>query len=205
MKVDGQWGYVDRSGARIIQPQFDLALPFFGGIASVKVSGKWGFVNKKGEFTINPQFMAIGGFRDQLCHAWVEKIGIARIMDLGLETATVTLGPIRSKDATTGEDRRVDSDDHMVLALNIGPEFGSLDRSGALQFDMELRFSDPFTEDLAMVDIGGKIGYINRGGAYQINPAFTYAGAFSGGLALAKGEDQYGYLDTKGGWVWRAK
>jgi hypothetical protein len=35
LKVGSKWGYVDRNGQSRIAPQFDLAAPFFEGVAVV--------------------------------------------------------------------------------------------------------------------------------------------------------------------------
>ncbi|HEX7578228.1 MAG TPA: WG repeat-containing protein, partial [Verrucomicrobiae bacterium] len=51
----GRYGYINPEGKFIINPQFDDAGPFSGGLAAVKM-GHWGFVDKTGKVVINPQF-----------------------------------------------------------------------------------------------------------------------------------------------------
>lgn len=58
------WGYIDRNGKFLINPQFDWGGHFGGsGLAPVKVSGKpgdvgapWGYIDQQAKFSINPQF-----------------------------------------------------------------------------------------------------------------------------------------------------
>ncbi len=40
----------------MIEPQFDGAFPFDGGLADVRVGDKYGFIDKTGKFVIEPRF-----------------------------------------------------------------------------------------------------------------------------------------------------
>src|SRR5437879_136591 len=53
---NGKWGYMNRSGKIIINPQFDGALCFSEALALVIVGKKVGYVNTNGEYVVNPQF-----------------------------------------------------------------------------------------------------------------------------------------------------
>ena len=52
----GCWGFIDRSGKVIIEPQFGSALFFSGGLARVsppvgeEIKGTWGYIDKSGTF-----------------------------------------------------------------------------------------------------------------------------------------------------------
>jgi hypothetical protein len=50
------WGYVDKTGKFVIEPQFEYASAFSEGLAAIKVAGKYGFINEMGGIVINPQF-----------------------------------------------------------------------------------------------------------------------------------------------------
>jgi len=56
----GKWGFIDKQGKFVINPQFDYISKFSDGLAGVRVgddkTGKWGFIDKQGKFVINPQF-----------------------------------------------------------------------------------------------------------------------------------------------------
>jgi hypothetical protein len=53
--VGGRWGYVNKSGEIVINPQFDRAEAFTQGLAPVRI-GRWGYVDNSGKVVINPQF-----------------------------------------------------------------------------------------------------------------------------------------------------
>ena len=56
----GSMGYIDKTGALVIAPQFSLAWNFSGGLARVQVGGKMIYINKQGKtvFTILDGFWA---------------------------------------------------------------------------------------------------------------------------------------------------
>src|SRR6478736_4061923 len=62
--VGGRWGYMDKHGSLVINPQFDSAGPFNSGLAAVALSGRYGYVDSNGKYVINPQFDAAGNFTE---------------------------------------------------------------------------------------------------------------------------------------------
>ncbi len=55
--VGEKWGYVDRKGKLVINPQFDKALPFIDNkFAVVSTGDKFGFIDRDGKYSVNPQF-----------------------------------------------------------------------------------------------------------------------------------------------------
>jgi hypothetical protein len=49
-RIGDKYGYRDTTGTLIIAPQFDLAEPFFWGLAPVKVNAEWGYIDKTGRY-----------------------------------------------------------------------------------------------------------------------------------------------------------
>jgi hypothetical protein len=64
--VGDRWGYVDASGNMVVNPQFEQAEFFSGGMANVRLAKKWGYVDTSGKLVINPQFEKAGTFVDGL-------------------------------------------------------------------------------------------------------------------------------------------
>jgi hypothetical protein len=71
-----KWGYIDKTGKFVIQPQFTDAKAFSEGLAAVQVGatlthpGQWGYIDKTGKFVIKPQFddvfPSVGNFSEGL-------------------------------------------------------------------------------------------------------------------------------------------
>ena len=51
-----KYGFIDKSGKVVIEPQFDDADLFSEGLVLVEKDGKWGFIDKSGKVVIEPQF-----------------------------------------------------------------------------------------------------------------------------------------------------
>ena len=49
VKLNGKWGFIDKTGKIVIEPKYDAAWDFSEGLASVKLNGKWGFIDKTGK------------------------------------------------------------------------------------------------------------------------------------------------------------
>jgi hypothetical protein len=68
--VGGKWGYIGKTGAIKIQPQFDRALDFSDGLALVLMEEgdvqKWGYVDTSGAVVIQPQFDTAWPFSERL-------------------------------------------------------------------------------------------------------------------------------------------
>jgi hypothetical protein len=66
--VTGKWGYIDRTGRILVNPQFDAVSPFDHKFAVVRLgddkTGEWGYINHIGKYFVNPQFDDAHGFTD---------------------------------------------------------------------------------------------------------------------------------------------
>ena len=51
---NGKWGFIDKTGKIIINPQFDEVDFFSEGLCAVKIGNKWGYIDKKGKYAWNP-------------------------------------------------------------------------------------------------------------------------------------------------------
>ena len=65
MKKDGKWGFIDKDGKVIIEPQYAEAHSFSNGYAAVKKDGKWGFIDKSGKLVIEAEFSDVRDFNEQ--------------------------------------------------------------------------------------------------------------------------------------------
>ena len=56
------WGFIDKTGAMTIPPQFEIAAFFKDGLAPVLIDDKWGFIDRNGTLVIENQFDFVAEF-----------------------------------------------------------------------------------------------------------------------------------------------
>lgn len=59
VRIDGRWGYIDRTGAVVIDPTFEAVGPFRGRYAEFRVGETAGVINRQGRVVLAPQFKRI--------------------------------------------------------------------------------------------------------------------------------------------------
>lgn len=62
--IDGDWGYINKKGAIVIEPTLQNAYEFSNGLARVRDSWQWKYMNKNGEFVIEEDFQDIRSFSE---------------------------------------------------------------------------------------------------------------------------------------------
>ncbi len=72
-KWNNKYGYIDKKGAVVIQPLFDITTDFSEGLACVYKNGKWGYIDKTGKYIIEPVF--------DMAFPFSEGLGCVRIGD----------------------------------------------------------------------------------------------------------------------------
>lgn len=69
----GKYGFIDKTGKLVIQPQFDAASDYFSeGFALFKIGEKWGFVNKDRKIVIEAKFKWLEDFSEGFAAACKE-------------------------------------------------------------------------------------------------------------------------------------
>jgi hypothetical protein len=58
VEIDGEWGYIDKTGEIVIDVQFDRAGNFSEGLAWVIIDEQLGYIDQAGNVVIEPQFDA---------------------------------------------------------------------------------------------------------------------------------------------------
>ena len=60
VRVGDKYGFIDKTGKFVIEPRFDFADSFSGGLAAIRVgdeaTGKYGYIDLQGTMVIEPQF-----------------------------------------------------------------------------------------------------------------------------------------------------
>jgi hypothetical protein len=184
-KDDYKWGFVDKTGKVVINPQFAMVNNFSGGRCAVQnADKKWGFIDKEGKILINYQFdNAFDYVNGKAVIRSAENYGV---VDLN---GKLTINP-QFKSITPDGDKYLIQQDG---------KWGWCDNDGKIvinpQFDAAFAFGKG---DLASVKSGSNYGFIDKAGKIIINPQFDEAYPFNGSLALIKSSGKYGFIDQKG-------
>lgn len=223
----GKYGYMDRKGNVVIEPQFDDAEQFSEGLACVKIGDKTGYINKTGAFVIDGEGLEfVGKMSDGMVmvgnkgkYGYFDKNG-NQVLAFKYESASdysdglawvVINGDICCIDKRGNV--VIDAANYIgVNDFNEGMAFVWIDYEHPVCIDKKgnvvidklpegLSWDDDlmFSEGLARVKIDDKYGYIDRTGKIVIEPKYDEAEQFSDGLALILNENnRYGYIDKTG-------
>ena len=201
VKVNSKWGYIDKTGGIVIDPQFDEADKFSEGLALVKVgglmTGRRGYIDKTGTIVIKLQYEFADSFSDGLA-AVQAKVGdswgyINKEGTMIISPQFVFPMPFREGLANM-----------MVGADFKTSKWGYIDKSGKMVISPQYRPAQIFSEGLAAVlDIkAGMYGFIDKTGTMVILPQFGYGFPFHEGLSFVHTGDaksgKWGCIDKTG-------
>jgi serine/threonine protein kinase/predicted DNA-binding WGR domain protein len=218
VKVDGKWGYIDKTGQVVIQPQFDEAKIFSEGLTAVRIGSKWGYINQTGQVIIQPQFDSAGKFYEGLLAVeigdnwgYIDKTGqvVIRPQFDSADAFSEGLAAVRISDKRGYIDKRGEEvipaqfDEAWQFSeglakIKIDNKWGYIDKTGQVIIQPQFTSIASFSEGLASVEIDNKWGYIDKTGRVVIQPQFDYASRFEEGLALVLINKKGGYINQKG-------
>ncbi len=173
----GKYGYIDKSGKIVINPQFEEAYDFSKeGLALVKLSDKYGYIDKSGKIVINPQFEDAYSFGE-------EGLAIVKLSDkYGYidKSGKIVINP-QFEDA-------YDFGEEGLALVKLSDKYGYIDKSGKIVIDTQFYYAEEFKNGLALVG-GEKYGYINKSG--------KYVWSYDKGADIYLGKDIVGWHITK--------
>lgn len=56
VKSGDKWGFIDKGGNTVLEPIYEDARSFSGGMAAVRYGGKWGLIDSGFEMAVAPRF-----------------------------------------------------------------------------------------------------------------------------------------------------
>ncbi|RMH78883.1 MAG: hypothetical protein D6680_00865 [Cyanobacteria bacterium J007] len=181
------WGYIDREGNWVIQPQLHEARRFSEGLAVVKIDGRYGYINPNGEMAIEPQYQMAQSFSEGLAPVLTET-GWQFIDPKGTIVTTIdfsgTIYPL------------VDG----MAKIETGNQVGYINREGEVVIEPQFSrwTTGSFSEGLLPVFLENAWGFIDRQGEVAIAPNYQMAGSFSEGLAPVKIDEKWGFINNRG-------
>ncbi|GEM_PF-983440 len=183
-KTEYQWGFVNKEGKWVIDPQFEDAYHFTEGTAAVKKYGKWGYINSNGGWVINPKFDKAKPFSEGLACA-VED-GKWGFIDHNGNWHFIPKFYVVSSF----------SDERALIKTRDG--FVFIDKAGNQLINQAFEEALPYSEGMASISLKGHKGYMDTHGNWLIVHDFDEACSFSEGMALVRQNGKYGFIDTKG-------
>ena len=223
VSVDGEkWGYINRKGEYVINPQFEGADFFSDGLAKIKTrGGKTGYINKKGEYVISAIYANGTAFSDGLAFVvsdggfptCIDRDGNQKFALNDANRITAFREGLAVFITESGERGFVDKTGKTVINAQFESAYsfrggfariwregvaGFIDKTGTIKINPQFKAVGNFYEDKAAFSDGKQWGYINTKGGYAINPQFDDAGRFSNGLAAVKQGKAFGYIDKTG-------
>ena len=196
VKINGKWGFIDKSGTLVIPAKYKSAEKFSEGLAMMKVKNKYGFIDKNGTLVIPAKYVSAGNFSEGLAKVLID--GKWGFIDKG-----------GNQVITTDYDCVLDfheglagvKDTHYIRgSVVLEGKWGYIDKTGKLVIPMQYEDCDDFSEGRARVKINGKKGYIDTSGKLVIPAIYYGAGKFKNGVASVQAEYYSGshYIDLDG-------
>lgn len=185
-----KYGFIDKKGNWVIKPQYDNAVHFSEGLASVMKDGKWGAVDIQGNTVIDFLYGGQFFFRDG--------------------TATVYRKESRYYGGLIDRSGKMLVDEQFLdnrgLSEGLMPagktkKYGYYDLSGKAVFSEIFERAGLFQNGKAVVSFNGKYGMIDKEGNFIIQPVFEYIGNFYKGIAMAQVKNKYGFINESGKFV----
>ncbi|NLJ73159.1 MAG: hypothetical protein GX333_09130 [Syntrophomonadaceae bacterium] len=222
VRLNGKYGYIDKTGKEVIPLKYNLVYSFSEGLALVRLNGKYGYIDKTGKEVIPLKYDSADSFSEGLAlvilngkedyidkngkeviplkYAWANSFseGLALVSLNGKYSYIDKTGkeviPLKYDDANSF------SEGLARVRLNI--KYGYIDKNGKEVIPLEYGDAYSFSEGLALVRLNGKCGYIDKNGKEVIPFKYDMAYSFSEGLAAVylngKYGYKYGYIDKTG-------
>jgi len=210
VKLNGKWGFIDKSGKLVIPFKFDNISHFHEGIALVELNEKYGYIDITGK-NITPiiyEFQS-DAFCNGMCR--VKRDGKWGFIDKsGKEVIAAKYSSVHNfHEGLAAVQSTVYSEIHKTYVK----AWGFIDIYGREitefkynieKYEREASVGD-FVDGLAIVKINNKLGYINKAGKEVIPVIYDGVGGFHDGLVRVTVDTKmttrgiwYKYLDKNG-------
>ena len=201
VNIKNKWGYIDREGRVVIEPQYTYAFGFTEGLAAVEVDGKYGFIDKDGRMAIPPKYYWANSFTEGL--ATVQADDCFQIID-------------RQGSVVASLDK--DFTDVQVFSCGLAAaevkskKYGFIDPTGKMVIEPMFGFVTPFSDGLAVATIANddddeddkkekeesKSGIIDTQGRFVMAPLYDEAENYSEGVLPVKKDGRWRFVDNTG-------
>ena len=212
VRIDGDWGYINAEGRIIIEPTFDAAGPFSGGLAQVRNFGRVGYIDAAGEYVIEPRFQNGRPFFENVAAVeidgrwgYINRSGAFAINPQFhdafnfaqgrafvrspsfdweyIDNAGNIIRTVETPRLENFEDLSNNFSEDRALVFDFDlDQFGYIDPSGNVAIEFQYSEARSFSEGLAAIKISDSWGFIDNNNNTVISPRFIEAGNFGDGL-----------------------
>jgi WG containing repeat len=184
IKVKDKFGFIDHSGAFVIQPQLLNAIDFHDGMARVVTEGPCVYLPDGP--CADPEF--VGGRRTgpaaSCKFTYIDKSGTM----LTKERFDF------ARDFSEG-----------LAPVRIGELWGYIDKMGSIVITPRFEDAESFHSGLSRIRMNGLYGYADKSGNIVVKPRQKHAESFSDGLAVVGDDLGYWYIDQHGNQTFQGK
>ena len=165
VKLNGKWGFINKQGEWVIDPQLELAGNFHEGLACAEVNGIYGYVDKDGKWVIQPKFQICSDFKNGMASGFLRE-GKSGLIDKSgnwiIQPQYSFAGPF-------------DSNGRAMIEINSGKYpaptmVGFIDKSENVVVPPKFILKMFPYEGLTGVELDGKFGFIDSKGEWAISP-----------------------------------
>ncbi len=201
-KTGRAYGFVDASGKVVIEPKWELADKFFGGVANVGMftdSGEnykaMSLINKNGELLTDKtyanidRFMIPDTYEASLGDRHFFRIFGSKFLN---EYEPVDYAYFMEKAAMR---RDVKSKFSLANAVVFGGKMGLMDKSGKEIFPPTYDLIQVGDNELISVELDYKFGYINPKGEVVLPLQYDFTSRFRDGVATIVHNDEMAFID----------
>lgn len=199
-KSNDKWGYVNpKTQTLVIQPQYEDASEFSGGLAAVALKPctdncMYSYIDKNGKVAFEKAFASAGDF-----------IGGKAVVALDYcDGAPCKFGIINRKgEFVVGADYEdIQPLSEGLYAAHNFKGYGFINDRDHVVIPFIYQDATSFSEGLAAVKKDDRWIFIDRSGNQPFTQSFVNVSAFSSGLAaVTENDSTYGYIDHSGAWV----
>ena len=184
-----RWGFIDRTGKYVVNPQYEAVSPYSDELALVRKNGRLGFIDEAGDSVTAFVYQDATPFADGC--AWT-------VLPNGAPTLIDTKGTIICT-LTDAEQAYSLSDGLAKVTSATSDTVRYVDKAGKTVLTLTgFTWAGSFSEGLAPVVKDGKYGYVDKDGRVVIAPTYDTASDFTDGKAVVQLNDKYGVVDTEG-------
>lgn len=227
VKINGRYGYIDKTGEVVIKPKYDTIGYFHSGFSLQIKNNLYGVIDKSGKVIIPFEYQELStgtekyiaarkngkygciDFNNEVIIDFTSPMPIQLIDYSEDHTIAIIYGESMSQgivDIKTGYKSPVIyssiepwSNISNTVATYSGSKYGFINLDTQTEIEPQFLNSLSFNDNLAAATSDNvKYGYIDITGDYVIEPIYDEAYPFSDGLAFVKTNDKFGCINTKG-------